>query len=147
MIKRRVFNPLPDGYLSYNIRRLEQEHLGNNRELKSRVIPAFASIASQIFAATSGPPSRRGLELASDDLHDGIGGVVAASGSHRALGGDDGFGSFIHGQQLPSDGLIAAAAACDLPDPHDGVVVLREADGVNLDIPGVAVIPKLENVP
>ena len=105
------------------------------------------SIASQIFAATSGPPTAVALELASDDLHDGIGGVIAAAGSHRALGCDDGFGSFIQAQQLPSEGLIADAAARDLPYTHDGVVVLREADSVNLDIPGVTVIPKLENVP
>jgi hypothetical protein len=34
-----------------------------------------------------------------------------------------------------------------LPDTHYGVVVLREADSVNLDISGVTLIPKLENVP
>jgi hypothetical protein len=87
------------------------------------------------------------LELASDDLHDRIGGVVTVPGSHRPFGCDDSSGKFIQAQQLPSDGLIAAAAASDLPDTHDGVVVVGEADGVNLDIPGVAVIPKLENVP
>jgi hypothetical protein len=88
-----------------------------------------------------------GLKLASDDLHDGIGGIIAGPGSHRALGCDDGFDSFIQGQQLPSGGLIADAAACNLPDTHDGIVVLREADSVNLDISSVTVIPKLENVP
>jgi hypothetical protein len=107
----------------------------------------FFSMASQILAATSGRAAARWLELASDDLHDGIGRVIAGPGSRRALGCDDGFGSFIQAQQLPSDGLIAAAAACDLPDTHYGVVVLREADSVNLDISGVTVIPKLENVP
>jgi hypothetical protein len=94
-----------------------------------------------------GRRAARRLELASDDRHDGIGWVVAISGSHRALGCDNGFGSFIQAQQLPSDGLIADAPACDLPDTHYGVVVLREADSVNLDISGVTLIPKLENVP
>src|ERR1041385_987609 len=87
-----------------------------------------------------------GLELAGDDLHDGIGGGITPPRRHRALGRDDGLDGFIQLQQLPPDRFVAAAAAGDLPDPHDGVVVLGEADRVNLDIPCVAVIAKLENV-
>jgi hypothetical protein len=86
------------------------------------------------------------LELASDNLHDGVGRVVALPRCQRPLGGDDSAGSFIQAQQLPADRLIANASAGNLPDPHDGVIVFREADSVNLNIAGVTVVLKLKNV-
>ena len=86
------------------------------------------------------------LELARDNFHDGIGRVVALPWRQRALGRDDSAGSFIQAQQLPADRLIANASAGNLPDPHDGVVVFREADRVNLHIAGVTIVLKLKNV-
>jgi hypothetical protein len=46
----------------------------------------------------------------------------------------------------PADGFVADATAADLPDSHDGVVFFGEANGVNLDRSGIAVIPKFKNV-
>jgi hypothetical protein len=45
----------------------------------------------------------------------------------------DGPCSYVQAQQLPADRFVARATAADLPNSHDGVVFLGEANSVNLD--------------
>jgi hypothetical protein len=47
---------------------------------------------------------------------------------------------------LPADRLVTDAAAPNLPDSHDGVVLFGEANSVDFDRSGIAVIPKFKNV-
>jgi hypothetical protein len=60
---------------------------------------------------------------------------------------DDGPRGFVNAQELPSDGFHVDDTAADLPDAHDGVVFLCEADSVNFDQAGIAIILEFENVP
>jgi hypothetical protein len=93
-----------------------------------------------------GPCDCGGLELTSDDAHDGVGRIVSGPGSLRPLLCYEGTGGFVQTQQFPANGFIADAAASDLPNSHDGIVVLREPDRVDLDIAGVTIVPKLQDV-
>ena len=58
----------------------------------------------------------------------------------------DGPRSFVQAQQLPADRFVARATAADLPNSHDGVVFLGEANSVDFDKSGVAVIAKFKNM-
>jgi hypothetical protein len=93
-----------------------------------------------------GPCDCGGLELTSDGDDDGITRIITRAGSQRPLVCDDGAGGFVQTQQFPADRFIAGAAAGNLPDSHDGIVILREADRMNLDIPDVAIVRKAQNV-
>jgi hypothetical protein len=42
---------------------------------------------------------------------------------------------------------VADAAAGDLPDAHNGVVLLGDPDRVNLNVAGIAIVSKLKDVP
>ena len=92
---------------------------------------------------STGADDRHALQLAGDNLHDGIAGLVTVSGSKGSLMGNDGFKWFVHAQDLPAGRFAVADSAADLPDPHDRIVVFREPNIVNLDHSGIAVITKL----
>jgi hypothetical protein len=42
---------------------------------------------------------------------------------------------------------MAYAPSSNLPDTHDLVVFLRDAYGMDLNVPRIAVVPKLKDVP
>ena len=85
--------------------------------------------------------------MACDDLHRLVPGFIARTWSQGPLFGDRGPGGFIQPEHFPSSRFVADATASDLPHPHDGIVLLCEANGVDLDITSVAVISKLKDVP
>jgi len=87
-----------------------------------------------------------GLELASDNLHDGVAGLIVLSGRERPLMRNNGLGCFVQAQNLPADRFVVANSAADLPGPHDGIVVFVKTDIVNLDESGVPFIAKLEDM-
>ena len=87
-----------------------------------------------------------GLELTGDYLHDLIASLVSGSESKRLLICDDGPGGFVNAQKLPSDWFYVDNTPADLPDAHDGVVSLCEADSVTFDQSG-AIILEFKNVP
>ncbi len=94
-------------------------------------------------AGEHGADDRHALQLAGDNLHDGIAGLVTLSGSKGSLMSYDGFQWFVHAQDLPAGRFVIADSAADLPDSHDRIVVFRKSNIVNLDHSGIAVIAKL----
>jgi hypothetical protein len=60
---------------------------------------------------------------------------------------DDRAGCLVEAQQLPANGLVTRAAATDLPGAHDGVFLFREANSVDFDQSGKAIVLKFQNVP
>jgi hypothetical protein len=59
---------------------------------------------------------------------------------------NNGTGSLVQAQQLPTDWLVTRAPAADLPNSHDGVVLVGEADGMDFDHPNITIIAKLKDV-
>lgn len=84
-----------------------------------------------------------GLELAHDASHDTVVSTIAGARSCGGNIGDVGSSGLIQPQKLPTDGLIADAATTCLPDAHNRISVLGEADGVDLDTTEVSVVAKL----
>jgi hypothetical protein len=60
---------------------------------------------------------------------------------------DDRAGCLVKAKQLPANGLVTRAAATNLPDAHDGVFLFREANSVDFDQSGKAIVLKFQNVP
>lgn len=98
-------------------------------------------------ALQSGACDCGGLELAPDSAHDLIPALVSGARSERFLVCNESSGRFVQSQQLPADRLMAHAAASHLPNTHDGMVLLGDANGVDLDVAGITIISKLKNVP
>lgn len=86
-----------------------------------------------------------GLELADDPGHNLVAPLVASPRRLGAVFGDGCAGGFIKPQELPSDPLIADTTATNLPNAHDGVVVFGDADRVDLDASGIAVVSQLKD--
>jgi hypothetical protein len=86
------------------------------------------------------------LELAGNLLHYGVAGFVSGARRKGFLMCHEGTRSFVQAQQLPADRFVARTTTADLPNSHDGVVFLGEANSVDLDRSGVAVIAKFKNV-
>ena len=84
------------------------------------------------------------LELADDAGHGAITGTVSRSGSLGARVADVGGGCLVEAHELPTNGLAADASATDLENTYDGVVVLRVADGVDLNASVEPVVLKLQ---
>src|ERR1700675_4454487 len=93
----------------------------------------------------SGSVGRR-LELASDNLHDGVAGLIALSRCERPLMRNDGLGCCVETQDLPAARFVVANSAANLPGSHDGIVVYGKTDIVNLYETGISVIAKLEDM-
>jgi len=53
---------------------------------------------------------------------------------------------FVQSQQLPTDRFIADTSSANLPNSHDGVVFLGEADSMDLNEPHITIILKLKDV-
>jgi hypothetical protein len=85
-------------------------------------------------------------KLAGNLLHYGVAGFVSGARRKGHLMCHDGTRSFVQAQQLPADRFVARATAADLPNSHYGVVILGEADSVDLDRSGVAVIANFKNM-
>jgi hypothetical protein len=85
------------------------------------------------------------LELALNVTHNPIPAFVAGARGERFDLRDKSTGSFVRSQQFPADRLITDAAASDLPDAHDGVVLFGGPHRVNLDIARISVVVKLKN--
>jgi hypothetical protein len=85
-------------------------------------------------ALPTGPCDCGGLELALDSAHDLIPALIAGARPKGPLFCNGGSGRLIQAQQLPAEGLITDTAASDLPNTHNGVVLLSDANGVNLNV-------------
>jgi hypothetical protein len=97
--------------------------------------------------SSHGRPNRRcASKLAGNLLHHGVAGFVSRARRKRLLMCHDGTRSFIQTQQLPANRFVARATAADLPNSHYSVVFLGEANCVDLDRSGVAVIAKFKNM-
>lgn len=88
-----------------------------------------------------------GLELALDTAHDLIPALVPVARSKGLLFCNESPSSLVQAQQLPADRLMTDAAASNLPHAHDGMVFFGDSDGVNLNVAGVSIVSKLEDVP
>jgi hypothetical protein len=87
-------------------------------------------------------PCDCGLQLATDRLHHPITGHVIGARREGSLVCNPSTGSFVQSQQLPTDGLVADAPAADLPNPHDGMIILSESNRVDFNATGEAVVLK-----
>ena len=94
-----------------------------------------------------GPCDCGGLELALDVAHGSIASFISGARSEGPLLGNQGAGSLVQPQCFPPDGLIADAAAGDLPDAHDSVVFFGGSDGVDLNVADIPVVLELKNEP
>jgi hypothetical protein len=88
----------------------------------------------------------RGLQLATDRLHHPITGHVIGARREGSLVCNPSTGSLVQSQQLPTDGLVADAPAADLPNPHDGMIILGESNRVDFNATGEAVVLKLKDM-
>jgi hypothetical protein len=98
------------------------------------------------YSYSGAPPLTAALELAGDLLHYRVAGFVSGARRKRLLMCHDGTRGFVQAQQLPANRFVARATAADLPNSHNGVVFLGEANSVDLDRSGVAVIAKFKNM-
>lgn len=96
-------------------------------------------------ALPAGPCDCGGLELADDTSHSTIPPLVTWPGGQGAFPSDGNSARFVEPEQLPADRLIADAAATGLPDAHDSIVRLSEADSVDFDTAEVAIVPKFKD--
>lgn len=98
-------------------------------------------------ALPTGPCDCGGLELALDSVHDLIPALVSGSRGEGLLLCNESPGRFVQPQQLPSDGFVADAAAGNLPNPHNLMPLFGDANGMDLNITGIAVVLKMKNAP
>lgn len=84
--------------------------------------------------------------MALDALHSFVPAFVATSGRVGVLVGEVGRECFIEAHDLPARSFPTLAAACDLPDAHNHVAVLGDANSVNLDNARKTVIAKLKTL-
>ena len=85
--------------------------------------------------------------MALDSAHDLVPALISVARSEGLLFCHESPSSFIQPQQFPAEWLVADAATGNLPDAHHGVVFVGDAHGVNLNVAGIPVIPKMKNVP
>jgi hypothetical protein len=91
----------------------------------------------------AGPCDCGGLYLTDDLLHGGVPSLVPVSGRPGWLVTHMGRDAFVNAHDLPSDGLVAGAAAACLPDAHDADAGLVVADGMDLNAAAVPVVANL----
>lgn len=88
-----------------------------------------------------------GLNLTDDCLKYGIAAFVTGSGGVRFLVDHMGAEGFVEVHVLPAGALIALAAAANLPDIHDRVVVLGHPDDMDLNDAREAIVAQLKALP
>jgi len=98
-------------------------------------------------AYPAGPCNCGGLDLAAYDLYRRVTSLVPTPGSLRAFIGEAVSPSFVEAQELPTCPLATSAPTADLPNAHDGVAVVRGANGVDLNDARVAVIGDGKTLP
>ena len=58
----------------------------------------------------------------------------------------DGTRGFVQAKQLPADWLVARATTADLPNSHDAVAFLGDANGMDLNRSREGVVAKFKNL-
>lgn len=86
-----------------------------------------------------------GLDLSDYTGHSFVAPFIADPGCFGVLSQDCNPDRFIKAQQLPANGLVADAAAANLPDTDDGVVFPREPASVSLNDTDIAVVSDLKS--
>jgi len=113
----------------------------------TQFVPGHGTLQQLLLAALPiGPLRLRGLQLATDRLHHPITGHVIGARREGSLVCNPSTGSFVQSQQLPTDGLVADSPAADLPNPHDGMIILGESNRVDFNATGEAVVLKLKDM-
>lgn len=78
------------------------------------------------------------------DFHDGVPAFVTGAGSVRLLVSHMGREAFIEPHQLPPMAFAAIAAATNLPDAHNRIVIVGRPDSMNLHDAREAVITEFK---
>jgi hypothetical protein len=73
--------------------------------------------------------------------------LIARPRRERAFIGNPESHGFLEAKQLPTDGFVTSAAAADLPNTHDGVVLVCKSDCVHFYDARVPVIPDFQALP